>query len=206
MKKEAGKTKSRSSVASLAAGQDPPPIRIGKDNVRYLRVGEAWIPVSPMEASLENGALRIHKGKRFDHSSVEIPADLEEAICREADRIHERYKWVREQAPNAEWAVEEVKWVAWRAIETGFYLALLRYADHLKTSVEATAILEHRRQTAQKNGKARTKKVAPTHKAIQKRFRELRKTCPKKTARYLRVAEEFGMSDRHVARIVDGLD
>jgi hypothetical protein len=98
------------------------------------------------------------------------------------------------------------QWQMQQAVISGFYLACLRYADHLKTSVEATAVLEHRRQTAQKNGKARTKKVAPTHKAIQRRFRQLRKESPKKTVRYLRVAEEFEMSDRHVARIVEGID
>ncbi len=49
-------------------------------------------------------------------------------------------------------------------------------------------------------------KAAPTHKAIRKRFKELRKTTPKKTVRYLRVAEEYGMSERQVARIVDGID
>lgn len=87
-----------------------------------------------------------------------------------------------------------------------FYLALLRYADDLKTSAEAEPLIEGLRQAARKGAAARRKQAAPTHRAIQKRFRELRKTVPKKTARYLRVAEEFEMSDRQVARIVDGID
>lgn len=92
------------------------------------------------------------------------------------------------------------------ALESGFFLALLRYADDLKQVPEAAALLDAKRRGSQKGAAARRQQAAPTHKAIRKRFRELRKTVAKKTARYLRVAEEFGMSDRHVARIVEGID
>lgn len=92
------------------------------------------------------------------------------------------------------------------AMAHGFYLALTRYADDLKNVPEAEALLKAKREGAKKGGAARRAAAAPTHKAIRKRFRELRKTSPKKTARYLRIAEEFEMSDRHVARIVEGLD
>jgi hypothetical protein len=92
------------------------------------------------------------------------------------------------------------------AMAQGFFLALVRYADELKHVPEAAAMIQQRQAAAKKGGEGRRKKAAPNHKAIQKRFRELRKTVPKKTARYLRVADEFGMSDRHVARIVDGID
>jgi hypothetical protein len=88
----------------------------------------------------------------------------------------------------------------------GFRLALLRYADELKKSAEAAPILERLQRAAKKGGDARRAQAQPAHRAIRKRFKELRKTNPKKTARYLRVAEEFGISDRQVARIVDGLD
>ena len=95
------------------------------------------------------------------------------------------------------------------AMAQGFFLALRRYAEDLKHVPEAAALLEKeqtRKETARRNGKVRAEKAAPTHKAIRKRFRELRKTIPKKTVRYLRVAKEFGKSDRHIARIVDGID
>jgi hypothetical protein len=88
----------------------------------------------------------------------------------------------------------------------GFYLALVRYRDDLRNVPEAAAMLESLRRNSAKGAAARRKQAAPTHRAIQKRFRELRKTVPKKTARYLRIAGEFGMSDRHVARIVDGIN
>jgi hypothetical protein len=143
---------------------------------------------------------------------VGIPADIDDAFNDNGSRIFEQWKGLYDLIRNgsSESEIEAVvgmaRNVAINAVEIGFYLALLRYADHLKTSVEATAILEHRRQTAQKNGKARAKKAAPTHKAIQRRFRQLRKDSPKKTVRYLRIAGEYGMSDRQVARIVAGID
>lgn len=93
-----------------------------------------------------------------------------------------------------------------RAMRAGFNLALLRYADDLKHVPEAAALLEKKRSAAKKGGDARRRQAAPNHKAIRKRFRELRKTVPKKTARYVRVAGEFEMSDRQIARIVDGID
>lgn len=92
------------------------------------------------------------------------------------------------------------------AMAQGFFLALVRYADDLKNVPEAVAMLEKRREIARNNGRARSKKAEPKHKAIRARFRELRKSIPKKTARYLKVGNEFGMSDRQVFRIVDGID
>jgi hypothetical protein len=92
------------------------------------------------------------------------------------------------------------------SMRDAFYLAILHYADDLKQSAKAAPLLEGLRQAARKGAAARRKQAAPIHKEIRKRFRELRKTTPKKTVRYLRVAEEFGISDRQVARIVDGID
>jgi len=92
------------------------------------------------------------------------------------------------------------------AMAQGFLLALLRYADGLKAVPEATAMLDSLRRNSAKGAAARRKQAAPNHRAIRRRFKELRKTTPKKTARYLRVAGEFKMSDRQIARIVDGID
>ncbi|GDX96179.1 hypothetical protein LBMAG47_18430 [Planctomycetia bacterium] len=92
------------------------------------------------------------------------------------------------------------------AMAQGFFLAMWRYADDLKQSAEAAPVIEGLREAARKGGAARRAQAAPIHKAIRKRFRELRKTTPKKTVRYMRVGEEFQISERHVARIVDGID
>lgn len=92
------------------------------------------------------------------------------------------------------------------SLEKGFVLAILRYADELKLNPEASAMLAAARANSKKGAVARRKQAAPNHRKIQKLFRELRKTSPKKTVRYLRVAKEFKMSDRQIARIVDGID
>jgi hypothetical protein len=71
---------------------------------------------------------------------------------------------------------------------------------------QALRRLEDFERGSRKGGDARRKQAEPNHKAIRKRFRELRKTVTKKTVRYVRVASEFEMSDRQIARIVDGID
>jgi hypothetical protein len=92
------------------------------------------------------------------------------------------------------------------AIRAGYFFALMRYADDLATSSEAGPVLEKMRRGAKKGGESRREKSRPRREAIRKLFRELRKTVPKKTARHLRLAQQFGMSERQVARIVDGID
>ena len=88
----------------------------------------------------------------------------------------------------------------------GFVVALVRYQQELRENAEAAAMLAAARANSKKGAAARRKQAAPNHRKIQKLFRELRKTSPKKTVRYLRVAKEFKMSDRQIARIVDGID
>jgi hypothetical protein len=102
--------------------------------------------------------------------------------------------------------MQELRYSLEISYRRGFYLALLRYENDLMQSKEAAELIANMRRNSAKGAAARRKQAAPTHRAIQKRFRELRKTTPKKTVRYLRVAEEFEMSDRQVARIVDGID
>jgi hypothetical protein len=89
-------------------------------------------------------------------------------------------------------------------VRLGFYLAVMRYADELKHVPEAVAMLEAKRRGAKKGGAARRKQAAPNHKAIRRRFKELEKTIPKATARYLRIGKEFGMHEDSVARIIRG--
>ncbi len=108
--------------------------------------------------------------------------------------------WEEAAISSAGW--EHIRALLGSCIRQGFYLALLRYADDLKHVPEAAALLEKKRSAAKKGGDARRKKAAPRHKAICKRFRELRKTVPKATARYLRIAKEFGIDEGSVGRII----
>jgi hypothetical protein len=163
---------------------------------------------------------------REEIAGIPLPPDLEPAVRYYAGQRFElldhfigEAPWVgwgeeRSAADYPDWREAHLNPEDWhqirdgleRCFRQGFYLALLRYADDLKQSVEAGAVVERLRRNANKGGEARREKAKPAHRAIRKRFKELRKTVPKKTARYLRVAEEFEISDRHVARIVDGLD
>jgi hypothetical protein len=163
--------------------------------------GYSPIPGIPLPADLEN-ALGFFS--REETKSLVIGLENPPAIP--VDSLLEEYEHAYAPVELQNPHVAEIQYSIKRALRTGFNLALLRYADELKHVPEAVALLEAKRRGAQKGGEARRKKAAPNHKAIQKRFRELRKTVPKKTARYLRVAEEFGMSDRQVQRIVDGID
>ena len=92
------------------------------------------------------------------------------------------------------------------AYRAGFAMAVRVYADDLRNVAAVASIRAALARGREKGGAANRKKAAPIHKAIRKLFRELRKTVPKKTARYLRIAKEYGLSDRQVSRIVDGID
>jgi len=90
------------------------------------------------------------------------------------------------QLPDWAWLI--VRAEIQSALQAGFYF-------------DATRI-----DAAHKGGDVVRRNAAPRHKDIRKRFRELRKTSPKKTVRYRRLADEFGLSDRQISRIVEGLD
>jgi hypothetical protein len=165
---------------------------------------------------------------RTEIEGVPLPPDLEQAVRyytrHEFEFLEEcltrpPWTWAPPEEQESErdypgWKEARISPDGWHEVRRtleecfrrGFYLALLRYADDLKTSAEAEPLIEGLRQAARKGGAARRAQAAPTHRAIQKRFRELRKTVPKKTARYFRVADEFKMSDRQIARIVNGID
>lgn len=163
-----------------------------------------------------NGNLRGQRRTNVD--GIPIPPDLSLVCWRHArDKAESMEKVFRHDArtwsPHEDLSLpikdEHVGYFAFAicdALEAGFRLALLRYAEDLKHVPEAAAMLEQRQKAAEKGGEGRRRKAEKKHKAIRKRFRELRKTVAKKTARYVRVAGEFGMSDRHIARIVDGID
>lgn len=108
------------------------------------------------------------------------------------------------QLPDWAWLI--VRAEIQSALQAGFYLAVKRYADELRQIPEFTEFIATRIDAAHKGGDAVRRNAAPRHKDIRKRFRELRKTSPKKTVRYRRLADEFGLSDRQISRIVEGLD
>lgn len=93
-----------------------------------------------------------------------------------------------------------------KAVHLGFVAALQHFRKELASTPKGVRVLEALRANSAKGAAVRRKQAEPAHREIRKRFRALRKTTPKKTVRYLRVAEEFGMSDRHVARVVEGID
>lgn len=93
--------------------------------------------------------------------------------------------------------------VAYRA---GFAMAVRVYAADLKNAPRVASICDALARGRRIGAETNKRKAEPTRTAIRKRFQELRKTITKKTVRYLRVAEEFEMSERHVQRIVDGID
>ncbi len=178
----------------------------------------------------EDGDLWTFESRpRTEIAGIPLPPDLEKAVryyaggdFKSLENSLTRPPWT--YAPDGEdseanypgWKEAEITPDGWHEIRRslegcfrqGFFLALLRYADDLKRSAEASPLLEGWRKAARKGAAARRAQAAPNRKAVCKRFRELRKTTPKKTVRYLRVAEEFGMSDRHVQRIVNeaGID
>lgn len=204
----------------------------GKDFPRYtpkdgspywtvgMKIGGVTIPQELQETlSLHGGEvfLDIHKvcefepWRFFDHYHKNDGSRYE-GLEDEID-LGDPASWKR-HSKSEDGKEMEFGYVEWTALHAaintamaqGFLLALLRYAEGLKAVPEATAMLDSLRRNSAKGAAARRKQAAPTHRAIQKRFRELRKTTPKKTARYLRVAGEFKMSDRQIARIVDGID
>ncbi len=162
---------------------EPPPDFADAWYLEQVSLGR-WIDSRPGTASKEMSAA-------FRTLAVFIARRAEKYLFPDgtSDELHQRFVEVLESSYSR-----------------GFYLALLRYRNELKDVPEAAAMLESLRRNSAKGAAARRKQAAPTHLAIRKRFRELRKTTPKKTVRYLRVAEEFEMSDRQVARIVDGID
>jgi hypothetical protein len=101
------------------------------------------------------------------------------------------------------------KWVLRAAIETaigqGFYLALMRYADDLKSVPEVAAIRAALERGRKKGADTVRKKAAPKKMAIRKRFRELRKSGFMKTDARLLIEQETGISFRQIERDTKGL-
>lgn len=176
---------------------------------------------------------RMVDGRLLEKSSLEgvpLPADLDLAVGYFAHydvrTLDQRLKnppisqvaedsedWQEAFDPLAcsDAQLEEVESCVRRAIRKGFYLALLRYRDDLKHVPEVAVLIakeEARKETARTNGRVRAERAAPLRRKIEKLFRQLRKTEPKRgrESLYRQIAKEVGRSERHVQRIVNDAD
>jgi len=164
-----------------------------------------WLPLCYDGNEYDNGTVESRVPRYFFYSHGIWPAPPQRIDANGSD-LSEPDGW---RGKNLD--LNERQWfaveVAMRdAMREGFYLALLRYAEELKQVPEVAAMLERRRQTNRKNAKVKSKSVEPIHKAIRKRFRELRKTVKKAGACYARLAKEYGYSDRTIQRIINPKD
>jgi hypothetical protein len=129
------------------------------DNVRWRRVGDWWIPISttrpitiPAQQDGKTVMVTIHaEESRLPVASVAVPSEVKDDLNRESHRIYESWRSLFELADMTNHAhvgfvVCNVGSSIDEAIEAGFYLALLRYADDLKNVPEAVALLEQRKE------------------------------------------------------------
>ena len=91
------------------------------------------------------------------------------------------------------------------AMREGFYLALRRYAEDLKSVPEAAAICAALERGRKKGASTVHKKAAPKKIALRKRFRELRKSGFTKTDARRVLEQETGISFRQIERDTAGL-
>lgn len=85
-----------------------------------------------------------------------------------------------------------------------FAQAVLWAADKSSAEIQAAAkVIQAQRENAHKGGEARRKKAGPRHAAIRARFNELNHGETGVGPIYRQLAEEFGLSERHVQRIVN---
>ena len=95
------------------------------------------------------------------------------------------------------------------SLEKGFVLAILRYADELKSNPEASAMLAAmlvaRKKGLTKATAKRKQKNEPARKAIRKQFRELRKDNWPKGKALEQLMETTGKSNRQLQRDTKGL-
>ena len=91
------------------------------------------------------------------------------------------------------------------AMAHGFFLALVRYAEDLKSVPEAAAICAALERGRRKGADTVHKKAAPKKMAIRKRFRELRKSGFTKTDARRLLEQETKISFRQIERDTAGL-
>jgi len=200
----------------------------------FVQVGDVMVPSQSFKKKKLEAPLRwtdtkgrdltidsvFEMGERLPFGGVPVPGDVDKAIEAEGYRRFERWRdnHLREGAlvklcledESSNVAVCDVLFALQRAVEAGFYLALLRYADDLKNVPEAVANLE-RLKRGRKKGTATTKRKAePRRMAIRRRFREKRKSGFSKGAAREEIQQEYRskgekISIRHLERCTRGL-
>lgn len=159
----------------------------------------------------------VVSSKRTDINGVPIPKDLTLFCEREAEGSamyiehifgFEAQSWSLEEDLSLHLASEHIRVLqselAW-AMETGFLLALQRYADDLKSVPEAAAIRAALERGRKKGAATVRRNAAPKKMAIRKRFRELRKSGFTKTDARRLIEQETGISFRQIERDTAGL-
>ena len=163
----------------------------------------------PLPTDLEP-AVRYYAGRAFESLDKRIGEtpwyglSEEEYLERKADFSHWREAYLNPE----DW--HEIRQGLERCFRQGFYLALLRYADDLKQSAEATAFLEGLKK-GRKKGTATTKRKAePRRMAVRRRFRALRKSGFNKGDAREEIQQEYRLrgeeiSVRQLERYTEGL-
>lgn len=178
-------------------------------NHRDLMAGEPWfywwLRLAYDGAEYDNGTIERDLPRYFFYSNNGIFPPPPERIDDQGNDLAEPDGWNGENLD-----LTERQWfaigVAMRdAMREGFYLALLRYADDLKSAPEAAAILADLERGRRKGGATNHKKAEPQRLAIRRRFRELRKSGFSKTDARKMLEQESGISFRHIERLTKGL-
>lgn len=209
---------------------DAPDVPSDSEGVVYVRVGDALIPTQRLQpvAGFKPFSGKDQFGRtatidtlhnivgRVPFQGIDVPDDVGQLFERDGGRIYDRWKSMIDQARAAgdraetEVVIGLVRWAAINAVETGFYLALLRYADDLKSSVEASAILEGLKNGRRKGTETTKRKAEPRRMAVRRRFRELRKSGFNKGTAREEIQQEYRskgeeISVRQLERYTEGL-
>ena len=131
---------------------------------------------------------------------IELPENLSEVAMEiaisDAFIFDDDWKYVPPKmlTGNLQWLHETIA----DAVKKGFALALLRYADELKSHPEAAAILAAARANSKKGIAAIKRKSELKMREARRLDRELRKTIKKTDRREQRIAEIMKISTRQV--------
>lgn len=228
MKRKPAKPRKQPSITPVRPGEAPP----DSDTVRYLEVAGHWIPLSVEKPvtfrDLDGSTYRTTMPRHLTAvDGIDLPKDLGKAIDKEGRRyVAELARYVagwmriyRSGSPyyqrsqpgtnRMEDPMRDLQIPAMRAIhdavQAGFYLALLRYADDLKSSAEAGPILERMKEGRKKGGAAARKKAEPSKMESRRMFRELRRSGFSPDHARQEISMKRRISKRTVERHTKGL-
>ena len=164
-----------------------------------------------------NASGNLESRRREDIAGVPIPRDLVLICDKEAQLTAEWMEHVltgekgdREANEDLSLPIEDkhvrfVRREIAEAIQKGFFLALLRFAEDLKQVPEAAAMLVAIRRNGEKGTAVGKKKADSKRHEARGLDRELRKTVKKKYLRVQRIATKMCVSSRTVERYLSAL-